>query len=168
MLIVQGLWASGLYGLLESHLPTVVLCIDNGQRMTTKLRSWLVSHSRFPTLLSRCFDVFTTLTPVAYSRYQRPYTLTNPRISPLGADILFSQTNIDFDMVLIHHDSSQSSCIAINDRTFWFGEQVHPRMRTSQLEHFINAELREELRDINWNDLTSVRAEYGLGVKFRA
>lgn len=41
-------------------------------------------------------------------------------------------------------------------------------MRTSQLEHFINAELREELRDINWNDLTSVRAEYGLGVKFRA
>lgn len=71
-------------------------------------------------------------------------------------------------MVLIHHDSSQSSCIAINDRTFWFGEQVHPRMRTSQLEHFINAELREELRDINWNDLTSVRAEYGLGVKFRA
>jgi hypothetical protein len=97
-----------------------------------------------------------------------PNILTNGRIRPLEADILFSDANIDPDMGFMHNDFTKSNSIVDNDRivglvdwkmTGFFGwktaGEIHRRVRTPQREHFANASLRDEmLQEIMWwNDL---------------
>ncbi|KAI9766325.1 MAG: hypothetical protein M1840_006589 [Geoglossum simile] len=99
---------------------------------------------------------------------QDPNILTNGRIGPLEGDILFSDTNIDLDMSFTHNDFTLSNCIVDNNKVVglvdwemagFFGwktvGEIHRRIRTPQREHFVNANLSEEmLQDImRWNDL---------------
>ncbi|KAI0806366.1 hypothetical protein GGR55DRAFT_201072 [Xylaria sp. FL0064] len=99
---------------------------------------------------------------------QDPNILTNGRIHPLEADILFSDTNIDPDMSFMHNDFTKSNCIVDNDKIVGLVDwemagfigwkaagEIHRRIRTPQREHFANANLTEErLQDIMWwNDL---------------
>lgn len=100
---------------------------------------------------------------------QDPNISTNGRIHPLERDILFSNTNIDPDISLMHNDFTKSNCIVDNDKIVglvdwemagFFGwktaGEIHRRIRTPQKEHFANANnLSEEtLQDIMWwNDL---------------
>ena len=99
---------------------------------------------------------------------QDPNILTNGRIRPLEADILFSDTNVDPDMSFMHNDLTKSNCIVDNDKIVglvdwemagFFGwktaGEIHRRIRTPQREHFANANLSEEtLQDLMyWKDL---------------
>ncbi|KAI2617024.1 kinase-like domain-containing protein [Hypomontagnella submonticulosa] len=99
---------------------------------------------------------------------QDPSILTNGRINPLEAVILFSDTNIDSDLSFMHNDLTQSNCIVDNDKIVGLVDwemagfigwktagEIHRRIRTPQREHFANANLSEErIREITWwNDL---------------
>ncbi|KAI1498124.1 kinase-like domain-containing protein [Biscogniauxia marginata] len=103
-----------------------------------------------------------------YHVVRDPNILTNGRIHPLEANILFSETNVDPDMGFMHNDFTESNCIVDNDKIVglvdwemagFFGwktaGEIHRRIRTPQREHFVNANLTEErLQDIMWwNDL---------------
>ncbi|KAI1758544.1 hypothetical protein GGR53DRAFT_516760 [Hypoxylon sp. FL1150] len=103
-----------------------------------------------------------------YHVVQDPNILTNGRIQPLEADIIFSVTNTDPDMSFMHNDLTQSNCIVDKGKIVglvdwemagFFGRktagEIHRRIRTPQREHFTNANLTEEtLQEITWwNDL---------------
>jgi len=93
-----------------------------------------------------------------------PAILTNGRIRPLEGDILFSDANTDPDLSFTHNDFTESNCIVDNDKIVglvdwemagFFGwktaGEIHRRIKTSQREHFANANLSEEmLQDIMW------------------
>ncbi|CAH0049065.1 unnamed protein product [Clonostachys solani] len=93
--------------------------------------------------------------------------LTNGRIRPIEADILFS-SNIDDDMGLMHNDFTRSNCIVNDDKIVglidwemagYFGwktaAEVHRKIRSPQREHFAKVDLSEEelLEIMSWNDL---------------
>jgi aminoglycoside phosphotransferase len=102
---------------------------------------------------------------------QDPHILSNGRLNPIEAEILFSESNTDPDLSFMHNDVTQSNIIVNNDKIVglidwemagYFGwktaSEVHRRIRTLQREHFVNANLSEEtLRDMMfWNDLYDV------------
>lgn len=97
-----------------------------------------------------------------------PNILSNGRLDPLEAEILFSDTCTDPDMSFMHNDFTQSNCIVDDDKIVglidwemagFFGwktaGEVHRKIRSPQREHFENANLSEEvLQDMMfWNDL---------------
>ncbi|EOO03585.1 putative phd transcription factor protein [Phaeoacremonium minimum UCRPA7] len=93
---------------------------------------------------------------------QDPNILTNSRVRPLEAGILFSDTNVDPDISFMHNNFTKSNCIVDNNKIVglvdwemagFFGwktaGEVHRRIRTPQREHFANTNLTEEtLQDI--------------------
>ncbi|KAJ9301240.1 hypothetical protein DTO271G3_1375 [Paecilomyces variotii] len=97
-----------------------------------------------------------------------PNIFINGRINKLEMEILFSLTNHDPDMSFMHNDLTLSNCIVNNgtivglidwEMAGFFGwkiaGEVHRRIRTPQIEHFVNANLsKEALEDMTfWNDL---------------
>lgn len=97
-----------------------------------------------------------------------PRILSNGRINPLEAEIVYTDSTNDPDLSFMHNDFTQSNCIVEGDKIVglidwemagFFGwrtaGEVHRRIRTPQREHFMNASLSEEsLGDIMfWNDL---------------
>lgn len=99
-----------------------------------------------------------------------PNILTNGRVRPVEADILFA-SDVEGDLGFMHNDFSKSNCIVDDDRIvglidwemagyFGWGKaaEVHRRIRTPQREHFANANIGEDLlRDLMWwNDLYDV------------
>ncbi|KAH9901770.1 kinase-like domain-containing protein [Xylariomycetidae sp. FL2044] len=97
-----------------------------------------------------------------------PNILTNGRVNPREADILFGETDADPDMGFMHNDLTPSNLIVDNDKIVgvidwemagflgWkTAGEIHRRIRTPQREHFVNANVSEErLKEIMWwNDL---------------
>ncbi|XXG97043.1 hypothetical protein Hte_003337 [Hypoxylon texense] len=99
--------------------------------------------------------------------FRDPAPLTNGRIQPLEAEILFSKNN-DPDLGFMHNNFTMSNCIVDNDKIVglinwemagFFGwkraGQVHRRIRTPQREHFADAGISENMLSylLWWNDL---------------
>ncbi|KAI4860806.1 hypothetical protein F4820DRAFT_452550 [Hypoxylon rubiginosum] len=99
-----------------------------------------------------------------------PNILTNGRIQPLEADILFSKDNDDPDMGFMHNDFTMANCIVKNDKIVglinwemagFFGwkaaGQVHHRIRSPQRESFADSPISESMLSgpgfLGWNDL---------------
>ncbi|RDW93609.1 uncharacterized protein DSM5745_00931 [Aspergillus mulundensis] len=97
-----------------------------------------------------------------------PNILSNGRLNPREAEILFSGASDDADRSFMHNDFTESNCIVDQGKIVglidwemagFFGwraaGEVHRWIRTPQREHFVHAGLSEEQLEerMYWNDL---------------
>lgn len=155
--------------LVQERLPGVALCVAWPYLSRESKNSYKGQARK---ILRQLHTIKPTETLQLQSRSHvvpDPNILTNGRINQLEMEILFSATNHNNpDMSFMHNDLTLSNCIVNNGSIVGLIDwemagflgwktagEVHRRIRTPQLEHFVNANLSKEmLEDIMfWNDL---------------